>query len=194
MDTPHVAIIYHSQEGHTAEVARYIALRLKDGGAEATVFDCHDAPADLRAYQGVIVGGSIHFGHHHKDLERFVLQHRADIEHLPNAFFSVGLNAGSQDPSRRTMAQDFVSQFIAETGWHPDMVSLVGGALRYTRYGWVKRQMLKKIASDFEGAKDTRHDHVYTHWEDLDQFAIDFLAQVRPEAPAIPHYRVPTPH
>lgn len=184
MGTAGIAIIYHPHEGRTAEVADHIASRVRLSGIPADIFECCQAPPRLRDYRGLMVGGSIHSGHHHKELEQFVRARKAELDHLPNAFFSVGINAGAQANTRRTRALDAVSRFIAETGWHPDLVSLVGGAIAYTRYGFIKRRLLQKLGAEIK-RPGAAHDHEYTDWAALDQFTDDFIAHVQP--PPIPH-------
>lgn len=185
MNPPGIAIIYHSQEAHTAEVADHIASRVRASGIPADIFECRAAPVHLRDYRGLMVGGSTHFGRHHRELERFVRARKDDLNHLPNAFFSVGLGAASQGEARRTQALDAVSNFIAETGWHPDLVSLVGGAIAYTRYGFIKRRVIEKLGGGLRGAAGVIHRPEGTDWAALDQFTDDFIARVLP--PPVPH-------
>jgi BON domain len=53
---------------------------------------------------------------------------------------------------------------------------MVAGALPYTRYGWLKRQMVKRIVEK-AGSEDTdtTRDYEYTDWNDLRDFAQDFV-------------------
>ncbi|WP_347897828.1 flavodoxin domain-containing protein [Arthrobacter sp. CC3] len=73
-------------------------------------------------------------------------------------------------------AESYVENFEAETGWRPAQVGLFGGALLYTQYGFIKRHVMKKIASD-KGTldTDTSRDYVYTEWDGVKRFAEDFL-------------------
>ena len=49
--------------------------------------------------------------------------------------------------------EDYVEKFEDETGWRPGQVALFSGALLYTQYGFIKRLIMKKIASD-KGSPD----------------------------------------
>jgi len=57
------------------------------------------------------------------------------------------------------------------------MVGVFGGALLYTKYGFVKRRLMTKIARD-KGTldTDTSHDYVYTDRESVKHFAEEFLS------------------
>lgn len=97
---------------------------------------------------------------------------------MPSAFFSVGLMAANPDDRHQRMASGFVAAFIEETGWHPDLVALVGGALAYTRYGFVKRNVVRLVAKreglDADGSRSVD----FTDWAAVDEFADHVVAHV----------------
>ncbi len=66
--------------------------------------------------------------------------------------------------------------FFAETGWHPAAVHHAAGALRYTKYDFLKRLLMRHIAAKEGGDVDTSEDHEYTDWEALAAFVQDVLA------------------
>jgi len=124
----------------------------------------------------VIVGASIHMGKHDKRVVEFVQRNREMLEGLRSGFFSVSLAAhGDLDE-----AEGYLEQFEQETGWRPAKVALFGGALLYTHYGFIKRRLMKRIASDKPGqlGTDTSRDYVYTEWDAVRGFAEDFLSQL----------------
>ena len=66
--------------------------------------------------------------------------------------------------------QKVLDRFFAETGWHPQHVKPVAGALLYTQYNFLIRFVLKHIAKQAGGSTDTSRNHDYTDWIALDQF------------------------
>lgn len=177
MGARHTAIVFHTVEGHTNDVAERIAARFQAAGNDVQVFQLPDSP-DLTKFDAVLVGGSIHMGKHHKELVTFVRAYRDAITARPNGFFSVSMTAITQDEQHAAQAQGYVDLFREETGWNPGMVALVGGALQYTRYGHLKRWMVRKIVgASGEGlGTDTHRNYDYTDYGALDAFADDFLA------------------
>ncbi|KRE77401.1 flavodoxin domain-containing protein [Arthrobacter sp. Soil763] len=161
-------------EGQTARIAEYIAYVIREHGHEARTADLQTAgdvlPGDC---DGVIVGASVHMGRHEGSVTDFVRANRAALERLPSALFSVSLAAHGDEGS----AEDYVEKFEAETGWRPAHVGLFAGALLYTRYGFLKRHMMKRITSS-KGSPDTdlSRDYVYTEWDGVRRFTEDFLA------------------
>ena len=113
----------------------------------------------------------------------FVRAKREALERLPSAFFSVSL-AARDDPDE---ARGYVERFVDETGWRPDAVGVVAGALRFTRYGFIKRRVMRKLAADRgDMDTDTTRDHVYTDWQGVDRFVDGFLSTIEREERAPP--------
>jgi len=64
---------------------------------------------------------------------------------------------------------------VRKTGWHPARVELVAGALPYSKYNFLIRYVMRRIAAKEGGDTDTSHDYEYTDWEAVDRFARDAL-------------------
>lgn len=169
-----IYIAYGTVEGQTAQIAEYIADVVRGHGHEAQTADIKksgDALPD--GYDAVVVGASVHVGKHEDYVRDFVRKNSAALQRLPSALFSVSLAAHGDEEN----AESYVEKFEAETGWRPAHVGLFGGALLYTQYGFFKRHLMKKIASD-KGSldTDTSRDYVYTEWDGVRRFTEDFLA------------------
>ena len=76
----------------------------------------------------------------------FVKKNRGELERLQSALVSVSLAAHGDEQN----AEGYVEKFEEETGWRPAHVGLFAGALLYTHYGFIKKHVMKKIASDKE--------------------------------------------
>jgi menaquinone-dependent protoporphyrinogen oxidase len=181
-----IYIPYSTGEGQTATIAQYIADVIRSHGHEAQTVDIKQSDGAVpRGYDGVIVGASIHMGKHDKHVGEYVRNNRTALEQLPSALFSVSLAAHGDTAE----AESYVEQFERETGWRPARVALFGGALLYTQYGFLKRQMMKKIASGKPGhlGTDVSRDYVYTEWDGVQRFAEDFVGGLTHEgAPPVP--------
>lgn len=67
-----------------------------------------------------------------------------------------------------------VDDFLVATGLTPVRSCRIAGALRYSKYGPVKRELMKRIAARAGGATDTSCDVEYTDWEQVRRFALEF--------------------
>jgi menaquinone-dependent protoporphyrinogen oxidase len=170
-----IYIPYATSEGQTARIAEYIADVVRDHGHKADAVELSEAESPLE-YDGVIIGSSIHMGKHDKRAGKYVHEHLHALEGMASAFFSVSLAAHGEHEE----AEGYVEEFEQETGWRPDRVGIFSGALLYTQYGFLKRRLMRKIASEKPGSlgTDISRDYVYTEWDGVRRFAEDFLGDV----------------
>ena len=173
-------VAYGTTEGQTEKIAERIVTELSERGHEARAMDVTELPGDfsLDEYDAVLVGSSIHVGTHQQSVVDFVTANRTALASRPTGFFQVSLSSAVEDDARQAEAAEYVEAFVDQTNWHPDRIALFGGALRYSKYGFLKRLMLKRIAKDATGDTDTSRDYEYTDWEEVAAFANDFAAFV----------------
>ena len=175
-----ILVLYATREGQTRRIAQYLAASARARGLSADSVDASQVPAgfSLDNYSAAILSASVHLGRHEKEMIGFVKLYRTELELLPTVFLSVSLSeAGAEDAAlpqkRRGQAaadvQKMIDAFITETGWHPDKIRAVAGALRYTKYNTFLRFLMKRIAARAGGSTDTSHDHEYTDWAELDR-------------------------
>jgi len=175
-----ILVCYGTGEGQTAKVADRIGEVLEGRGHEVTTVDADDPPGDLdvEAFDAVAVGASIHMGAHQDSVREFVTRNRVALSERPTAFFQLSMSSATDDEERRAEAAGYVDTFLDSTDWHPDRIGLFGGALRYSKYGFLKRLVMKRIAAEATGDTDTARDYEYTDWHEVEAFAADFAAFV----------------
>jgi len=173
MTTAKVLIVFHSSEGQTAKIADRLADTLRNAGIEVDIELAEHAPAPT-TYDGVVLGDSIHQGHHSRALERYIAHHADELAGQPVALFQVSLTSANDDAEHSATAHAMVHRLLDDTGLDPDMVGLFAGALAYTRYGWLKRRIMRRVVAAEGGDTDTSTDHEYTDWDAVAEFATDF--------------------
>jgi menaquinone-dependent protoporphyrinogen oxidase len=52
----------------------------------------------------------------------------------------------------------------------------VAGAVPFTRYGWFKKWVMRRISAKAGGGTDTSRDYEYTDWNDVRAFVNGFAA------------------
>jgi menaquinone-dependent protoporphyrinogen oxidase len=179
-----VLCCYGTSEGQTASIAERMGDVIDGEGHGVTLVHLSHPPdgLDPGAYDGVIVGASIHGGSHQRYVTRFVRDHVETLNRRPSAFFSVSLTAAHEDSEARAPATDLLEDFLDETGWNPDGTLTVAGALKYSEYGLLKRFVMRRIAGRASGDTDTSRDYEYTDWDDVDAFAREFTTLLRADA------------
>jgi menaquinone-dependent protoporphyrinogen oxidase len=174
---PRILVAYHTVDGQSAKVAQRVADVLRDAGASVDVREVESAPSP-DGYDAVVVGDSIHATHHSRALTRYLRDYAAVLAALPTAMFQVSLTSANPDDSHTDTAHGLVQELLDRTDFDPDVVGMFAGNLAYTRYGWLKRRVMRAVVKREGGDLDTTRDHEYTDWDAVDDFGRDVAALV----------------
>ena len=174
-----ILIVYGTTEGQTAKIANTIAQSLRAQGDSVDVVAATAGAPDPAGFAGVLVAASVHGGRYQKLVERWVRTHAPQLAGLPTAFVSVSLGVLQQDPKVQQEVAAIVDRFLIATGWTPALTKSVAGALVYTRYNWIKRWVMRRIAKAAGGDADTSKDYEYTDWQQVEELARTFRRMVR---------------
>ncbi|HEU4351386.1 MAG TPA: flavodoxin domain-containing protein, partial [Burkholderiales bacterium] len=119
---------------------------------------------DLSRYAGVIVGASVHYGHHRASLATFLRRNAVALAACKSAFFSVSLGAKER----------YATKFLRKAGWRPHLSAVFPGALQYSKYGPIKRRVVQAFAAIGGHDTDTSRDYDYTDWSAVERFSEAF--------------------
>ncbi|HTU62756.1 MAG TPA: flavodoxin domain-containing protein, partial [Polyangiales bacterium] len=188
-----VLVLYATIEGQSRKVAEHAAKRLRDKGLSARLEDVTDVH-DLRlaSYDGVIMVAPVHVSFHPRAMVRFASLQREQLAKMPARFLSLSLSqAGVELPSARPAQRDHsrkgvhhVTQLFCEaTGFDVQRMVPIAGSLAYSKYGFLKRQVMRYIAAKAGGSTDSSRDHEYTNFANVDA-TVDALCSELSRAPA----------
>jgi menaquinone-dependent protoporphyrinogen oxidase len=178
-------VFYATREGHTRKIAERIAVDLRAAGVNVGVYDVRTCGVpDWTKYSVVCLAASVHIGHHEREMIAFARTHHDALNRLGAVFVSVTLSeAGAEDVTKPAAerhaaaadAQRMIDVFVNETGWTPERALPVAGALAYSRYNFLVKFLMKRIARKAGAPTDTSRDYEFTDWRALDRF-VDELA------------------
>jgi menaquinone-dependent protoporphyrinogen oxidase len=176
-----ILIAYGTSEGQTAKIADYLAEVIRAQGHDVYPMNIERGAPAPAGYDAVIVGASVHKGKHQRWVVDYARRNCPALEYLPSGFFSVSLAIADETEEGRREAEGYVETFVKETGWYPEKVGLFAGALVYTKYNFLLRWLMRRIART-KGSRDldTRRDYVYTDFVAVKRFAEEFLAGLVP--------------
>jgi menaquinone-dependent protoporphyrinogen oxidase len=192
-----ILVLYATREGQTRKIAERVVERLSACGLAAELRDASDVDEafTLEPYAGAILAASVHAGTHEREIAAFVVRHRSFLAGMPAAFLSVSLSeAGAEDPGasaeRRARAAEEVAQmlerFFEKTAWRPRLVLPIAGALPYSKYGVLKRWVMKRIVKSMGGPTDTSRDYEFTNFGAVDDCVDRFVASLEARDRSIP--------
>jgi menaquinone-dependent protoporphyrinogen oxidase len=97
-------------------------------------------------------------------LRTLLRRHRAALAARPSAFFSVSLSAKER----------YLQRFLREVDWQPQATATFAGALQYSKYGPVKRLVMRAFVTLTGRDTDMSRDYEYTDWDAVDRFSEAF--------------------
>jgi menaquinone-dependent protoporphyrinogen oxidase len=184
-----VGVFFATREGHTQRIAERIAADLRKLGFDVDLLAVRrPLPFSLGNYSAAVLAASVHGGSHESEMVQFVKDHRLELERITTAFLSVTLSEAGAEMQDKTpiehaqFAQDvdsMLGKFFKETEWHPTLAKPVAGALLYTRYNFLVRLIMRRIARKAGAATETSRDYDYTDWVGLDKFVDDFAEEIQ---------------
>ncbi|HUP06953.1 MAG TPA: menaquinone-dependent protoporphyrinogen IX dehydrogenase [Caldimonas sp.] len=166
-----ILVAYSTVDGHTRKICERLRDALKrDGHAAELVEIRQGTDVEPSAFDAVVLGASIRYGHHRPEVHAFVESHRAALERMPCAFFSVNLVA--RKPGRDTAdANQYVRKFLEKTRWAPRVQAAFAGKLDYAKYGVLDRLVIRFIMWLTGGPTDRTACVDFTDWAAVDAFA-----------------------
>jgi len=168
-------IAYGTGEGQTHKIVESIKDQLTGLGHEATIYDTSTILGDLEpaSFDQIIVAGSVHEHRHQQGVEMFVLANLKTLRAKPSMFISTSLAAAFDDC--RSDAQEYVDQFVEQSGWQPHTTLMVAGAVRHGEYGYYKEQILQHEVLKGHDVEIPKQDHEFTNWDELARSIAEFV-------------------
>jgi menaquinone-dependent protoporphyrinogen oxidase len=175
-----ILVFYATTDGHTAKIAQRLGEDLREAGATVHVADAGVGHVDPqpRDYDAVIVAASLHFGEYQSAIDRWVRRRHQELTAMPTAFLSVGLAMLQPEADVLKDLGALQEHFFATTRWRPTFCRNVAGALPFSRYGWLRRRTVQKVARKAGMETDTSRDYEFTDWDELRAFAQQFVLRV----------------
>lgn len=175
-----ILLVYSTTDGHTVEICERIRARLQQGANSVEVVPVGQlsypgAEAALEGRDLIVLGASIRYGKHSKQMAAFIARHAALLATKRNAFFSV--NAVARKAEKRSPdTNPYVRKFLRRIAWQPQQVEVFAGKIDYPKYGFVDRTMIRLIMWMTKGPTDPSGVFEFTDWAQVDAFA-DRLAR-----------------
>ena len=176
-----ILILYGTTDGQTRKISRFVADYLVDIGHSIElihVAESEDPDINLSRFDAALLAGSIHMGKFQSALSEFVKKNSVALNGMKTAFLSVSLSAAGSNESDWDGLRDCLSNFTEETGWNPDHVQHVAGALRFGEYDFFKSLAMRWIATKREAEVDTKQNKEYTDWEALKVFLDNWAVSI----------------
>ena len=166
-------IIYSSTDGHTKTICERIKSFLNDGNL-VELISLEDAKkVSLSNFEKIIIGASIRYGKHSKELYKFINLNKNILDQKKSAFFSV--NVVARKPEKNTAETNpYINKFLKISKWKPNKISVFAGKVDYPNYNFFDKYIIKFIMFITKGPTDTSQSYEFTDWSKVDDFSEEF--------------------
>jgi len=165
-----ILIIYSTTDGHTKIICERIKNFLIDGNF-VELLSLDDAKkVDLLNFEKIIIGASIRYGKHSKELYKFINLNKKILDQKKNAFFSV--NVVARKPEKNTAETNpYINKFLKTSKWKPNKINVFAGKVDYPNYNFFDKYIIKFIMLITKGPTDTSQSYEFTDWSKVDDFS-----------------------
>jgi menaquinone-dependent protoporphyrinogen oxidase len=165
-----IIIVYSTTDGHTHEISHRLRQVIEPQGHRVTLISIGDEPdIDLNRFDKIIIGASIRYGKHSKQVYRFIEKYQDVLESKPNAFFSVNVVARKPEKNKPE-TNPYLQKFLKQIQWHPKELAVFAGKIDYPKYRFFDRQMIRLIMWMTKGPTDPQTVLGFTDWVQVEAF------------------------
>tara|TARA_B100000579_G_scaffold412894_1_gene405009 strand:+ start:34 stop:561 length:528 start_codon:yes stop_codon:yes gene_type:complete len=163
-------IIYSSTDGHTKTICKRIIDGLKDGNTTRLMSLEDVKNFDISKFNKIIIGASIRYGKHAKDLYKFIEFNKNILDQKQSVFFSVNVVARKLEKNTPD-TNPYIKKFLKISKWKPKKIGVFAGKVDYPNYNFFDKYIIKLIMFITSGPVDTSQSYEFTDWSKVDDFA-----------------------
>ena len=163
-------IIYSSTDGQTKTICEKIKSFSKNSESVKLISLEEASNFNLQSYEDIIIGASIRYGKHSKNLYKFISSNKETLEKKRSAFFSV--NVVARKPEKNTPETNpYMQKFLKISNWKPNKLGVFAGKVNYPNYGFFDKYIIRLIMFITKGPTDTTKSFEFTDWSKVEDFA-----------------------
>lgn len=122
-----------------------------------------ESGVDLRPFDKIVLGASIRYGKHSKQVYGFIERNEQILDSKPNAFFSVNVVARKPEKNKPE-TNPYLKKFLNQISWHPKELAVFAGKIDYQKYRFWDRLMIRLIMLMTNGPTDPHTVAEFTDW------------------------------
>ena len=163
-------IIYSSTDGHTKIICKRIIDLLKDGNTSKLISLEEAKSLDISKFNKIIIGASIRYGKHSKDLYKFIELNKSILDRKQSVFFSV--NVVARKPEKNSPdTNPYIKKFLKISKWIPKKIGVFAGKVDYPKYRFFDKHIIRLIMFITKGPTDVSKSYEFTDWTKVEVFA-----------------------
>jgi len=165
-----ILIIYSTTDGHTRKICRRLRQVIEQQDHQVTLMSIDDKPnVDLESFDKIVIGASIRYGKHSKQVYEYIKRNEQILDSRPNAFFSVNVVARKPEKNQPE-TNPYLKKFLKQIPWQPKEMAVFAGKIDYQTYNFRDRQIIRLIMWMTKGPTDPETVVEFTNWKQVDRF------------------------
>ncbi|OGR01665.1 MAG: protoporphyrinogen oxidase [Deltaproteobacteria bacterium RIFOXYD12_FULL_50_9] len=165
-----ILIIYSTTDNHTREICRRLRQVIEQQAHIVTLLSIDDEPnMELQLFDKVVLGASIRYGRHSRQVYEFIKRNEQILDSKPNAFFSVNVVARKPDKNQPA-TNPYLKKFLKQISWRPKELAVFAGKIDYQKYSFWDRLMIRVIMWMTKGPTDPKTVVEFTNWTQVETF------------------------
>lgn len=166
-----ILILYSTTDGHTLEICQYLKQVIENNGNRVSLKSVDEgSDFDMGAFDKLVIGASIRYGKHAKQVYDVIKKNQKILDSRPNAFFSV--NVVARKPEKNAPETNpYLKKFLKQIDWQPQQLAVFAGKLNYPIYSYWDKQIIRFIMWMTKGPTDPETVVDYTDWKQVESFA-----------------------
>ena len=161
-------IIYSTTDGQTLSICNVmIENNFNDDVKICSINEVMSQ--DLTKYKKIILGASIRYGKHNKEVLKFVNKNLKIFNNVKTAFFSVNVVARKKEKDTPS-TNPYVKKFLSQTNWKPTKIGVFAGKVDYPSYKFFDKHIIRFIMWLTKGPTDISKSYEFTNWEEVRKF------------------------
>jgi len=165
-----ILIVYSTTDGQTRKICERLKQVVERQSHRVELVAIDDVSrVRPESFDKIVLGASIRYGKHRKEVYAFVRASRQILETRSSAFFSVNVVARKPEKNRPE-TNPYVIKFLKQLAWRPREVAVFAGKIDYQLYRFWDRQIIRFIMWLTKGPTDPRTVAEYTDWKQVEAF------------------------
>ncbi|MHA1407459.1 MAG: flavodoxin domain-containing protein [Candidatus Heimdallarchaeaceae archaeon] len=184
MSEKRLLILYGTRFGATEGVVGKMVELSKNKEVVVDVFNLKDLPEDkippFDQYSGILVGSGIKIGQWTKDVKRFIINKRDDLNSFKGKKgFFVCSGYASLPEMYEQIKLEYTKEACEKLGVKMDFYDAFGGLIDFTEtshMGWLEKKLIKIVSQQNSAMKvDTKGYNDLRDWEKIKTFTLNFV-------------------
>ena len=163
-------IIFSTTDGHTKKICEKIVNFLNNEKLVKIASLDEATKLDLSEFQRIIIGASIRYGKHSRELYKFIKLNKRILDQKQSVFFSVNVVARKCEKNTPE-TNPYIKKFLKVSKWQPKKLGVFAGKVDYPSYNIFDKYIIKLIMFITGGPTDTSQSYEFTDWSKVEDFA-----------------------